>query len=345
MAVYWSLYLIPALLAIRRARLPGITWWILFGAVTLLIGLRYQVGADWWSYNEYLARASAYSLSELLGLRDPGYYLLNWLSDRLVGSVWLVNLISAAIFTAGLVRFCRSLPDPALAFAVAVPYMTIVLAMGYTRQAVAFGLLLWALVELKNRRRLHFVFVIALAATFHMSAVVLLPLAAVSATRNRVWTMVWVGAAAGALYLLFLAEQVDTLWQTYVESEYAFASAGGPIRVAMNFLPAVVFIALRRRFEMDAEQSKLWFWVAVLSIVCLPLVFQAPTAVDRVALYFMPIQLVVWSHFASLFHPSQRHLIRIGVLLVYGLVLFVWLNYAHNAIGWLPYQFWPLVRY
>ena len=345
MIVYWSLYLISALLAVRRARLPKITWWIFICVVTLLIGLRYQVGADWWNYWEYLSRASAHSLIELIHLKDPGYQLLNWLSSRLVGSVWLVNLFSAAIFTIGLVRFCRSLPDPALAFTVAIPYMTIVLAMGYTRQAVAFGFLLWALVELKNYRRLHFAFVIALAATFHVSAVVLLPLAAVSTSRNRIWTIIWVGVAAIALYLLFLAEQVDTLWQTYVESQYAFASSGGPVRVLMNFLPAMLFIALRRRFGMDAEQSKLWFWVSVLSIACLLLVFQAPTAVDRIALYFMPIQLVIWSHFALLFHPSQRHLIRIGILLVYGLVLFVWLNYAHHSSLWLPYQFWPLVRY
>ena len=33
------------------------------------------------------------------------------------------------------------------------------------------------------------------------------------------------------------------------------------------------------------------------------------------------------------------------VLLYYGAVLFVWLNYATHAFAWLPYRFYPFVAW
>ena len=193
-------------------------------------------------------------------------------------------------------------------------------------------LLLWGLVYLKDSRRLAFVVTIALAATFHKSAVILLPLAALAAAKNRVWTAFWVGLASLGMYWLFLEEQSEKLWENYVVDDYSQASQGGAIRVAMNAVPAFLFLALRHRFQMPREQHRLWFWISVMSLVCMPLVLQAPTAVDRVALYFMPIQLVVFSHLALLFHPSNRPYLRLGILAGYALVQFVWLNYAFMPI-------------
>jgi len=343
MWVYWSLYLIPALVAVSRRTLPQQTWLLVGAVLVLVIGLRYQVGGDWGSYLIYLERASRMTLTEVLASDDPGYYLVSYWSNALVGSVWLVNVVAGAMFAAGLIRFIRTLPDPMVALVVAIPYMTIVLAMGYTRQAMAFGLLLWGLVYLRDSRTLAFVVTIAVAATFHKSAVILLPLAALSTSKDRVWTTLWVGLASIGLYLLFLQEQSEVLWENYVVDVYAQASEGGAIRVAMNALPAILFLVFRNRFRMGEEQKRLWFWISVLCLLCVPLVLQAPTAVDRVALYFMPIQLVVLSHFAFLFRRNQQPYLRLGILFGYGLVLFVWLNYAVHSSYWLPYRFWPLI--
>ena len=41
-----------------------------------------------------------------------------------------------------LIRFCLAQADPWLSVLIAIPYMVIVVAMGYTRQAVALGILM-----------------------------------------------------------------------------------------------------------------------------------------------------------------------------------------------------------
>jgi len=131
---------------------------------------------------------------------------------------------------------------------------------------------------------------------------------------------------------------VVTLYQNYVASSYASASHGAAIRVFMNALPGFTFIAMRKRFDMSAEERALWFWIAILCVISLPLLVVSATAVDRVDLYFMPIQLVVASYLPSFFLSNSRVIARIAIIGLYGAVLFVWLNYSVHSNWWLPYQ-------
>ena len=66
--------------------------------------------------------------------------MLNWLSIQMDWGILGVNLIGGAIFAFGLVAFCRRQPRPWLALAVAIPYLVIVVAMGYSRQGIALAL-------------------------------------------------------------------------------------------------------------------------------------------------------------------------------------------------------------
>ena len=62
-------------------------------------------------------------------------------------------------------------------------------------------------------------------------------------------------------------------------------------------------------------------------------------AVDRVALYFLPIQLVVFVCLPFLLQARfDPRLLRVGIVAGYAVVLYVWLNYANHAYFWLPYQ-------
>ena len=340
MIPYWLLYLLPAGLTLARVPITPRVGGFLALVLVAAIGLRYEVGGDWVAYIGYLLRAEQLTLLEIVVQQDPGYYLVNWLSASFGFQVWFVNVVCAALFVGGLLAFVRRLPDPMLALTAAMPYLVTVVAMGYTRQAVALGLALFALVALADRSTGRFLLWIAAAVTFHKSAVLLVPLAVLAGSRDRLTTIVAVAATTGVLFVLFLADHTDHLWHHYVESDYAMAAQGGVIRVAMNAVPAVLLILWLRRFPMSQDQRTLWFAVAVLALVCVPLVFQAPTAVDRIALYLIPLQLVVAGYLPALVVPEQRAAIRFAVVAYSAAVLFVWLNFANHAFVWLPYRFW-----
>ncbi len=350
---YWFLFAVPAWLAITRLQPANVgadparrwpAWWrVVFVLLVLMIGLRHQVGGDWGNYAEQITSADFQTLSAALSQDDPAYSLLNWLAAKTGLGPYFVNTVCAAIFSCGLLVFCRAQPRPWLALVVAVPYLITVVAMGYTRQSVAIALVLLGLVALSERKLRRFVVFVVLAATFHKSAVILMPLAALAGTRQRGWTLLWVGVVSAVFYVLLLQESVEAFRANYIESEYL--SQGAVIRVAMNAVSAVLFLWLRRRFVMPQADRVFWTWMSLgaLGLVGWLLVAASSTAVDRVALYWIPLQLFVLSRLPNALGSSHG---RNGALVLWvaaysAAVLFVWLVFATHAEYWLPYQFYP----
>jgi hypothetical protein len=355
MWAYWLLFVVVAWRA--AIRLPyGATAnanWpyslrLMFGMLVLMIGLRHEVGGDWINYNQHIIRASFETFQEAIsGRGDPSYSGLNWLAAWSDLGIYFVNTVCAVIFAWGLVVFCRAQPLPWLALLVAVPYLVTVVAMGYTRQGVALGLIMLSLVALSNHKVLRFVVFVFLAATFHKSALVLIPMATLSVTKNRLWTTLWVGITAIVFYVLLLQESFDGLYINYVVAQYD--SSGAAIRVAMNAVPAFVFLWFRQRFAMATNERKFWTWMSLgaLGFVGLLVVSPSSTAVDRLALYWIPLQLFVLSRLPdAMARNPKQNIIWIRLVIFYSAaVLFVWLFFATHAFAWLPYQFYPWVLF
>lgn len=345
---YWLLFLVPAWAVLSRGRLPEgqARWvWSVFAlAISLMMGLRHEVGGDWYTYAHQFFAFEITPLSSLVvDSKDPGYAVAGWLVARLGGGIYALNLVCALALVAGTVALARRQPWPMLALLAAVPYLLIVVGMGYTRQSAAIGLAMLGLVALADRRQRVFVAWVLLAATFHKSAVLLLPIAALASTHNRVWSYVWVGVMTLIGGWLFAFDSSEVLVENYVYSEYADASQGAAIRVAMNAVPAVLTLFYRKRLFPDSAERKLWVWVAIIALACMPLLPISATAVDRVALYFIPLQLVVFARLPRVVSTVQmRTIIVLGAIAYYAAVQFVWLNFASHADAWLPYQFMPL---
>ncbi|OQM77583.1 EpsG family protein [Manganibacter manganicus] len=352
MLPYWILFAVPALAALqeqprRLGRIQHSSRYLGFTLlVTGMIGFRYQVGTDWGAYIRFLDIAHYFPFSVVMARSDPGYMLLNWFVARTFYEIWIVNIACGLIFAWGLVAFVRIQPRPWLALLVAVPYLIIVVAMNYSRQSVAIGLTLLGLVALtRDQSNMKFVFWIALAATFHKTAVVLVPLAALASRRGRLWTAAWVGVATILFYYLFLEDSLDRLVTNYVKAD--LDSQGAMIRTAMNALPAAIFLFCRWRFPLRESERRLWTnmaWAA-LGMVGLLAISSSSTVVDRLGLYLIPLQIFVLARLPDAFPSAGKgiNVITLGVVLYSAAIQFVWLNFASHAVDWLPYQLYPLL--
>jgi hypothetical protein len=354
MWLYWFLFAVPAWRAVAYMQTAADTgkrwgdWWrLIFVLLVLAIGLRHQVGGDWNAYIAQVDMASSQTLWEAVSQGDPAYSLLNWLAAESGLGVYFVNTVSAAIFSWGLLVFCRAQPLPWLALVVAIPYLVTVVAMGYTRQGVAIGLAMLALVALTDRKLFGFVVLVALAATFHKSAVILLPLAVLAGTRQWLWTVLWAGLASAIFYALLLQDAVAGLQSGYIEAQYQ--SQGAAVRIAMNAVPSLLFLWLRHRFAIPQDEKNFWTWMSLagLGFVVLLLVSSSSTAVDRLALYWIPLQIFMLSRLPNAMggQHGYKKWWTCSVVAYSAVVLFVWLFFGAFSGAWLPYQFYPWVAF
>jgi hypothetical protein len=337
----WSVFATAGLGSARRIASTTVLGLGIF--LTLLIGLRDQVGGDWFSYFPYLDRSVGLPFSDIFQEEEPGYGLVNWIAANWGGSVYLVNTICGLIFSIGLLQFCRAQPRPWLALTLAFPYLITVVAMGYTRQGVAIGLEMIALLALQRDRLLQFLAWIALAATFHRPVLVLLLLPASTLSGSlrfsQLIRLILLFGAAFGLYSAVIAPDLDYYVQGYIEAEYQ--SQGALIRVVLCLLPALAFLFHRRRFQLSPDVQRIWTLISILAVVAAVGLFTvaSSTAVDRLALYLIPLQIFVGSRIPDtrLLGITSSNWNQLLILFSFS-VLIVWLLFAAHASRWLPYR-------
>ena len=91
-----------------------------------------------------------------------------------------------------------------------------------------------------------------------------------------------------------------------------------------------------------SSEKKIWTVISLISIGMFITFFPTnlTTALDRMALYFIPLQLVAFAYLPdAIGRPGEQnqHIVA-GILIYYAAVMFVWLNFASHSYAWIPYQ-------
>jgi hypothetical protein len=136
-----------------------------------------------------------------------------------------------------------------------------------------------------------------------------------------------------------IAPDIDYYVQGYIVAEYQ--SQGALIRVVLCLLPALAFLFNRRRFQLPADTQRIWTLISLLSVAAAIGLFTvaSSTAVDRLALYLIPLQIFVGSRIPDtrifgIAPASWNHLLTTFSFAV----LIVWLLFAGHSQYWLPYR-------
>ncbi|MCC6274529.1 MAG: EpsG family protein [Leptospiraceae bacterium] len=340
--------------------------WIFFAfGLILFIGFRNEIGGDWLAYVDGYPDFRTASVDEAFNLNsdDLGYSatrlffgrLDHYWNDgrslsiigydgyaRLIGrDIFFTNLFCAAIFSIGLLRFCNVLPFPWLGLVVSVPYLIIVVAMGYTRQAVSIGFIMWGMVDLLKYRYFKFLIAIFFAILFHKPALILMAFTifinkSKKDFRRKIFAM---AVISPAMILIFLV-RFDHFYNNYYASPTnAGLSYGGGFRIAILLVSVVLFLFFRKSWKKIFPDSNLWLAFCGFSFILIFLFSSFPVATDRVALYLYPFQLIVFGRLPMLIRDNlNRTLFVFGVILFHATILFTWLIFAVHSEWWLPYQ-------
>lgn len=307
---------------------------------TLVSAFRSEVGGDWFSYLYMFGTVRLGGLSEAFTATDPAFGLLLYISNGLGTGIYLVNGVCSAILFYGVARAALQTREPWLAVTVAVPYLLIVVGMGYVRQAAAIGLVLVAIDAVRRERIPRALGMLASATFFHSTAIVTWPLFAVAlANRNKLRYLIFSTAGVVAMWFLIL-NRLGEFGEDYLGDSYE--SGGTLVRLLMGVIPSLLLLVSVRRFQIGGRARSIWIGFALANIFALVGYFISPssTAVDRIALYFTGVQLVAFGSIGDLlgFSMRSRALLRLLVIAYATATLLVWLSYATNASAWVPYK-------
>jgi hypothetical protein len=108
----------------------------------------------------------------------------------------------------------------------------------------------------------------------------------------------------------------------------------------------LLYLLLRKRFGLAPALEKLWrnFAFAALATQAALFAVSSTTAIDRLALYLIPLQMFVLARLPDVLatRAGRNSQIILIVILYSAIIQFVWLTYATNAFYWVPYRFYPI---
>lgn len=318
---------------------------LLFLLLLVFIGLRHEVGGDWGSYLYWYEairdKGVDFSIRGLLST-DSGYNLVNWVSAKLNMGIYLVNTICGFIYLYGLFKFSTLFKQEKYdVLLIAYPYLTMIVATGYTRQSAALGLVFLSLYMFFTKR--YFVSYLSafVALFFHKSsAVFLLFLFLVTPWRKRnLFAFLTIIVSLVGLFVWGYQEILTRYYAFYVESQ--MQSEGGTLRAMMNLIPAIGFLLTRRYWNklMNSEQLKVWLRISIIVLILSFFSFIKLTFGDRLLLYFSVIQFLFFVWIAKLFREMEaKGIIYFATITIYTVALFTWLLFAKHRESWIPYS-------
>ncbi len=302
----------------------------------IFTGLRDGIGTDW---ENYLALLKTFESKKNLIkiLIDPSYSLLNIVSIKLGLGIHFINLVCSSIFMMGIYALCIRQPNPWLALSIAAPYLIFVVSMNYTRQSAAIGLFILAILSINSNKRLKYIIYTILAISFHKTALLLLLF--FPRIFKKKLTITYVSSVATITFLFtFFWPYITGLFSVYVENR--MESSGALVRILITGLAGLSFFYFKDLWKkMYKNDYYCWKWFSFLSIICVPMVFLASTAVDRIGLYLLPLQVASFSKLPFFFTGITRTTIFSIIIFFYAALLIYWLNYSIYAkCCWLPYK-------
>lgn len=339
-----GLFVLRAMLANHKEALNQVYYPILLG-LFLFSAFRFEVGCDWIGYYWQYFQAESGFARAAESLDEPLWWgVLNQIKANDLPYP-VANVISSAIFFIGIHVLARRQPDKLAFLVLLFPILIINMPMSAIRQGAAIGLICIAFTSFLDRRPFWFAAWVLIAAGFHTSAAVFLPLAPIATgayTRARILLSLAL-AVPGVLYLLTSAGAAEMAVERYVESN--IEAFGAPFRVAFLALSGAYFLVfLRRRWARQFPQDFGLVDLCAMGMVALVVLLPVSSVIaDRLGYFFVPIQAVIFARIPYFAFDRSRGL-HIALPYIALMLLFTtWVTVSwHFEQCYVPYETWLL---
>ena len=345
MLTYSLVFLTIFLLSIKSPIRP-LTLTILFLLLLLFIGLRHEIGGDWVNYMLDIESYKTYSPSQLLSTKAPLYDVLVFWASRypLLGGIYFVNSISALFFLTGLFSFISVLPRKTAPICLAFPQLILVVSMGYTKQSVAMGFLMFSISMLIRARLVPSILSFLIGILFHPTLLLFSPLFLLLkrvrrfcslSQRNIIPLFFLLAILSLMVYRIISTGLLGSFYGAYVA--VLMKSPGSIYRALLAIMPSLLYLWRSSQYRLPPTERVLVKTYVISSFIYFIIILIDPiTLLDRLFLMLTPIQLLIFGYLPAFNRvPSLADIIS-GLYAL--LIMLLWLISANHSQHWLPYS-------
>lgn len=336
-AAAWFGMVLVRLLSSQQAQAVYV---LLLGFLIVFSGLRWEVGCDWINYFGHYYNVSDPEFSPWDMPIEQGWWLLIDTVESLGFPYYALNLIVAILFFVSIHRLARLQNDRVTFLIVLFPMLILGIVMAAVRQAVAIGFVSIALIAFINRAPLRMTLWIAVASTFHVSALVFAPLIPLSWGKlSKLRIVFGIMLSVPIAFLIVSSENADRANDVYFGTE--IVARGAIIRLGSLLSTALLFwFFLRKSWRTHSPQDYPLAMILFFgTLALLAIVGPASVVADRLSYYLVPMQAMVVSRAYSLPNIWNRKFLLTVQWLVLTIALFGWMSQSrHFAECYVPYQ-------
>ena len=317
--------------------------------VFLLSTLRWENGTDWDTYYDYFLLVGG---NIDAGYMEPGFTWLCHFDYNYLNYTLHLGILAFLCIVPVAVRIKQFCPFPI--FALLIWFSVIFAHMFPVRQTVAISLFVFSWKYIQDRRLVPFLCTIAVAATFHATVIVTLPIYFLwnRYIPAKIFVLVIgivfvVSVVAGQIFenLLYGIGGVffeDRLSEYMENSEETFGSAYSPLQTMIRgcinrsvylFVPLFLLNAKRKENEVMNAIFNMYFYSFVLFLMVTPI----SIALGRLTMYTDMAQLFLLPFVFTLKMARKSSLIIVVVMILYFAIRFrgVIFNYEE---AYIPYH-------
>lgn len=339
MLPYAIVLLIPLLTGLVQSTRPlrkRPFFWLFFLLLVAFSGLRYEVGPDWTGYYYIFEGYLDTPLEDIYLISEPGFFLINKLSDALGFGLQGVIFFSAIIFLFGCFAYARTTASPWLALAAVMPYLIFVISMSGIRQAAAIGIGFFLFSRWSKSSAIEKLLLIGLAVSFHNSAVVF-TLFLIFALKQGIVVRLLLSSAVvlGVVFGLDTTDTTERYREVYIEEN--LISGGAFFHVLLIAFPSALYLFYRDKLVAKGLGDRNVMLASVATLALMPMLLVSSTGVDRLTLYFSFVQM--WVYPALLRSGViNKGLVRAGVAALVLAIFIVYFFFGTHASAYMPYK-------
>ena len=319
-----------------------------FAVLFFISAFRGDFTMDYVGYEDIYNRYLNFSLSDIFTGRvssypEIGYVIFQYIVKTLFGNPLFIFVFSTIlILVSHMNEINRNFPSHLLPLIIFVEMGNYYTSFNVMRQIMAVSIVIWSIRYIEQRKFIKYVIVIMIAATFHTSAIFMLPMYFLLNLRfGKAGVLVVIGGTA--VVMIFLPQIVTLIskfyWDWYdieglLSSGYSYKNVVGPA-----FLSLVPIIKHLCSSKKEDDRRNIWlngtYIYLALSILGLRVAM-----VSRIAMFFsifatLAFTQAIYDIREKLSDSQKRSIFTIGVIglvLLYGFVV-------KEGSGYDPYYF------